>query len=55
MRATLVLDVLSRNKYEKMYEIIAAAFQVLRFERFLDKQEDVEEIIDTIKKERLKI
>ena len=32
-----------------MYEILAATFQVLPFERFLDNQEDVEEIIDIIK------
>ena len=32
-----------------MHEILAATFQVLTFERFLDNQEDVEEIIDIIK------
>ena len=31
-----------------MHEILAAAFEVLHFERFLDKEEDVEEIIDII-------
>ena len=31
-----------------MHKILAAAFEVLHFERFLDKQEDVEEIIDII-------
>ena len=34
-----------------MHEILAAAFEVLHFERSLDKQEDVEEIIDIIKLE----
>ena len=29
--------------------LLAAAFEVLHFERFLEKQEDVEEIIDIIK------
>ena len=31
-----------------MHEILAAAFEVLHFERFLDKQEDAEKIIDII-------
>ena len=42
---------LSYNKCKRMHEILAAAFEVLHFERFLDKQEDVEEIIDIIKPE----
>ena len=39
------------NKCKKMHEILAAAFEVLHFERFLDTQKDVEEIIDIIKLE----
>ena len=53
MRATLLLNGLSYNKCKRIHEIIAAVFEVLRFGRFLDKQEDVEEIIDTVKLERL--
>ena len=32
-----------------MHEVLAAAFEVLHFERFSDKQEAVEEIIDMVK------
>ena len=42
---------LNYNKCKRMHEILAAAFEVLHFEKFLDKQEDVEEIIDIIKLE----
>ena len=39
------------NKCKRMYEILAAVFEVLHFERFLDTQKDVEEIIDLVKLE----
>ena len=32
-----------------MHEVLAAAFEVLHFERFSDKEEAVEEIIDLVK------
>ena len=34
-----------------MNEILAAAFEVLHFGRFLDAQEDIEEIVEIIKLE----
>ena len=40
---------LSYNKCKRMHEVLAAAFEVLHFERFSDKQEAVEEIIDMVK------
>ena len=40
---------LSYNKCKRMHEVLAAAFEVLHFERFSDKEEAVEEIIDLVK------
>ena len=42
---------LSYNKCKRMHEILAAAFEALHFERFLDTQEGIEKIIDIIKLE----
>ena len=39
------------NKCKRMNEILAAAFEVLHFGRFLDTQEDIEEIVEIIKLE----
>ena len=40
---------LSYNRFKRMHATMVASFEVLHFERFLEKQEDVEEIIDIIK------
>ena len=40
---------LSYNKCKIMDEMLAAAFEVLRFERLLEKPDDVEDIKDTLK------
>ena len=57
MRRSLSLEIsikslisgLSCNKCKRMHEVLAAAFEVLHFERFSDKEEAVEEIIDLVK------
>ena len=46
---------LSYNKCKIMDEMLAAAFEVLHFERLLDKPDDVEDIKDIYSNSRLKI